>query len=143
MEDKQENKHSAKRSFSFKKEERLCSKKIIDRLFSEGESFLIHPLKFVFLKTELPASVPVQVGFSVGKKIFKKAVQRNLLKRRMREAYRLNKHELYPAINEVQSAVFIIYIGKEIADYHTVEQALKRGIKKLSKSNFVQDAANR
>ncbi len=95
MESSSENKNEIKRSFSFKKEERLCSKKIIDKLFSEGESFLVFPLKFVFLKTSLPSKFPVQTGFSVGKRTFKKAVQRNLIKRKMRETYRLNKHNFY------------------------------------------------
>ncbi len=133
MGNKLENKGDRKEKFSFKKEERLCSKKIIDRLFSEGESFLVFPLKFVFLKTKLSSAFPVQAGFSVGKKIFKKAVQRNLLKRRMREAYRLNKHELYNVLLEEQMAVFIIYVGKELSDYGVIEQAVKKGIKKLSK----------
>ena len=133
MESSSENKNEIKRSFSFKKEERLCSKKIIDKLFSEGESFLVFPLKFVFLKTSLPSKFPVQTGFSVGKRTFKKAVQRNLIKRKMRETYRLNKHNFYENAGENQTALFIIFIGKTIPEYKLVEDAMKKGLKKLLK----------
>src|SRR5680860_1391084 len=81
--------------FSFKKEERLCSKKIIDKLFSEGDSFLSFPLKVVFMQTSLSVKYPVQAAFTVGKRNFKSAVQRNLIKRKIRETYRLNKFQLY------------------------------------------------
>ncbi len=133
MVNKSENRSEKHQKFSFKKEERLCSKKIIDRLFAEGESFLVFPLKFVFLKTKLPSDSPVQAGFSVGKKIFKRAVLRNLIKRKMREAYRLNKHTLYENTGEDQLALFIIYIGKTIPEYQQVEEAIKKGLKKLTK----------
>jgi len=118
---------------SFKKGERLCSKKIIDKLFTEGESILSFPVKIVFLPCELPSMFPVQVGFSVGKKIFKKAVQRNLIKRRMREAYRLNKNELYQKLGDKQLAVFIIFIGKTILDYKEIESSVKKGMKRAIK----------
>ncbi|MBN2636193.1 MAG: ribonuclease P protein component [Prolixibacteraceae bacterium] len=133
MENNIQNNAVNKKSYSFIKKERLCSKKVIDKLFTEGESFLVFPLKFVFLKTALSSDFPVQAGFSVGKKVFKKAVQRNLLKRRMREAYRLNKHDLYINIEDKQLALFIIYIGKSIIEYKPINDAMKKGIKKLVK----------
>lgn len=119
--------------FSFGKEERLCSKKVIDKLFSEGESFLSFPYKVVYLKTTLPTDRLVQVAFTVSKKSFKKAVQRNLIKRRMREAYRLNKHLLLNDSLENQWAIFIIFIGKEIPVYALFDQSTKKALKKLSK----------
>ena len=117
------------KGFSFRKEERLCSKKIIDKLFAEGYSFLIFPLKVQFIETKLP--VPVQVAFTVSKKVSKKAVDRNLIKRRMREAYRLNKNSLYTNAGKKQLAVFFIFVGKEIIGYQQIETAIKKALKKL------------
>lgn len=117
--------------FSFRKEERLCSKKIIDILFTEGISFLVFPLKIQIIETKLPVSLPAQAAFIVSKKIFKKAIDRNMLKRRMREAYRLNKNDFYINLKERQLAVFFIFIGKEIIGYKQIETAMKKAMKKI------------
>ena len=106
---------------------------MIEKLFSEGESILAFPVKIIFLQQALSANYPAQAGFSVGKKIFKKAVQRNLIKRRMREAYRLNKNELYKKLGDKQLALFIIFIGKTIPDFNEIESSIKKGIKKVIK----------
>lgn len=116
-------------SFRFRKEERLKSKKIIDKLFADGQSALAYPLKIVFLSTPLPAGYPVQAGFTVSKKNFKRAVQRNRIKRLMREAYRLNKHELYKQLPEQQLAVFFIFIGKELPEYPAIEKGIKKAFR--------------
>jgi len=133
MENTSLNNTNKKKKFSFKKEERLCSKKVIDKLFAEGETFLVFPLKFVYLKSGLPPEFTIQAGFSVGKKIFKNAVQRNLIKRKMREVYRLNKNVLYQNAGEKQLALFIIFIGKTIPEYKQVDEAMQKGLKKLIK----------
>ena len=122
-------------SHTLKKTERLCSKKVIDKLFSEGESFLAFPIKVVFKTTELPQSVPVQAGFSVSKKIFKRAVKRNRIKRLMREAYRLNKQMLPMPAEKQQMPVFFIFIGKELPSFAQVEKAMKKALYKLSNSS--------
>jgi ribonuclease P protein component len=119
--------------FSFKKAERLCSKKQIEKLFSEGNSFLFYPLKVVYADIDFPEPFPAKTAFTVSKKRFNKAVQRNLIKRRMREAYRLNKHLLILDENSSNKAVFFIYIGKEILDFHTIEKAMKRSLNTLAK----------
>lgn len=121
-------------SHSLKKVERLCSKKVIDKLFSEGESFLAFPIKVVYRKVKLPNPVPVQAGFSVSKKIFKRAVKRNRIKRLMREAYRLNKQMLPPLEEQQQLAVFFIFIGKELPTFAQVEKAMKKALYRLSNS---------
>jgi ribonuclease P protein component len=121
--------------FTFKKEERLCSQIIIGKLFSEGESFLSFPLKVVMLKTTLPSPIPVQSAFSVSKRNFKKAVHRNLIKRRMREAFRLNKNNFYEKLEEgnCQLALMFIFIGKEISAYPEIEKGMEAAIRKILK----------
>lgn len=126
-----ENIKERKTDLSFRKNERLCSKKIIDRLFVQGKSVFVFPVKIVYLETELLSEYPVQAAFSVGKRNFKRAVQRNLIKRRMREAYRLNKSKFYEEIGEKQVAVFFIFTGKTILEYQQIETAIKKGMKKL------------
>jgi ribonuclease P protein component len=118
-------------NFSFQKAERLCSKKIIDKLFMQGKSVFVFPVKMVYLETKLTSGYPVQAGFTVSKKSFKRAVQRNLIKRRMREAYRLIKSKFYDEIGERRVAVFFIYTGKTISEYQQIETAIKKGMKKL------------
>jgi ribonuclease P protein component len=126
-----ENSGGGEVNFSFKKDERLCSKKIIDRLFLEGKSIFVFPVKIVFLETNLPSEYKVQAAFSVGKRNFKRAVQRNLLKRRMREVYRLNKSKFYDKIEGKQLAVFFVYTGKTISEYNQIEYAVIKGMKKM------------
>lgn len=123
-------------SHTFKKEERLCSKKVIDQLFLNGNSFLIFPLKVVFHEIPLPTSFPAQAGFSVSKKNFKRAVHRNRIKRLMREAYRLNKHELYKQSETRQLAVFFIFVGKEITSFAAVESAMNKALKRIAKQLY-------
>ena len=113
--------------YTFTKEERLCNKKLIDELFHNGSSFLCYPFKISWLIADGDQPYPAQVLFSVPKKRFKRAVDRNLLKRRMREAYRLHKeqHLYLPLKDQDKKIVFSIgYIGKEISDYGFIEKKM-------------------
>lgn len=127
------------KSFSLKKAERLSSKKLIEKLFANGDSILQYPLKMVYLKTELPESCPAQAGFTASKKGFKRAVQRNRLKRLLREAYRQNKHIIYNQLQDEQLALFIIFIGKEIPQYKQIEVSMHKGLNKIIKKLANQD----
>ena len=119
--------------FTFTKEERLCSKILIDKLFTEGKSVYFPPFRFVFMPVEyLKGEFPAQVVFSVPKRNFKLAVKRNLIRRRMREAYRLNKSDFYEALtlSEKKLAIMIIYIEKDISEFPKIEVGIIKGLKK-------------
>jgi ribonuclease P protein component len=120
--------------FTFTKEERLCSKILIDKLFTEGKSVYTPPFRFVFMPVEyLNGEFPSQVVFSVPKRNFKHAVKRNLIRRRMREAYRLNKSSFYDGLDlsGQKLAIMIIYIEKDISEYPKIENGIIKGLKKV------------
>ena len=117
--------------FSFRKEERLSREKHIQELFDKGSSFYLFPFK-VFFKSHPDASHPVhQVLISASSRNFKKAADRNLLKRRMREAYRLQKHTLPLA---PRLMVAIVYAHKEILLFSEIRDKLLPVLQKISKS---------
>ena len=121
-------------SLTFRKEEKLCSQKLMGDLFLSGQSFLCYPLRIVW-KTydELPTESSAQAGFSVPKRSFKHAVDRNQLKRRMRESYRLHKHQLYEGLRQSDSriALMMIYIAKEELPYSKIEPAIVKALHKI------------
>ncbi|HXJ98919.1 MAG TPA: ribonuclease P protein component [Gelidibacter sp.] len=108
---------------SFKKIEKLKSQKLIEKLFSEGKSIAVYPLRLVYLKTSFEDPVKLKVGVSVSKRNFKKAVDRNRMKRLMREAYRLNKSKYLNNITD-QYAFMILYIGKSETDFNTISKKM-------------------
>jgi ribonuclease P protein component len=119
--------------YTFKKEERLCNKKLIDGLFHSGSSFLCYPFKVSFniVANGQPAA---QVLFAVAKKRYKHAVDRNHIKRRMREAYRLAKQDLlYNHLATVDKTIVlsIAYIGKEIAEYEVIDKKMQKALTQL------------
>ena len=116
----------AARKYTFPKEEHLCRKKLIEELFSkQGSSFGVYPLRIVWIKSEMPTTAPPQVLISVSKRTFKRAVDRNRLKRLIREAYRLNKYRLTEQPNGHEVALLgIIFTGKEKSPLTLVEKKL-------------------
>ena len=110
----------------FRKSERLCSKKLIEELFRSGKSFYSYPFRLVWTPVNKPMQNIAQVAITAQKRHFKKAVDRNLIKRRIREAYRKNKHELYLKLKEsdLQIAFMLIYTASDIYTYKEIEDKI-------------------
>jgi ribonuclease P protein component len=118
--------------FTFQKKERLHKEKLIQELFETGSSFFLFPFK-VLSKNNPDAAFPVhQVLISVSKKNFKRAVDRNLIKRRVRESFRLNKN-LLPSTPKLLIAY--IYTAKEILTFAQIQERL---IKTLTRFDHVE-----
>ena len=113
---------------------RLKSRKVISRLFSEGQHVFQYPFKLVYLYIQDPeASETVRMGVSVSKKRFKSAVKRNLVKRRTREAYRKQRHAVLDPLEASDGwyAIMLIYVGNQIEPYALIESSMKTALKKM------------
>lgn len=121
------------------KQERLCSRKLIDSLFKGGGSRAMSgfPLRMVYAVTERHEGEPAaQILVSVPKRCFKRAVKRNRIKRLVREAYRLNKHILADALErhepQMSATMAFIYTDSHLHDYATMEQRVRNLLTRLS-----------
>lgn len=124
----------AAKRFGFGKNEKLKSRKRIEELFLNGKNFSVFPLRvtYQFSPSEETA---VQVGVTAGKRYFKKAVDRNRIKRLIREAYRLQKHELAEVLKQKQQrcSLFFMYVDKTIPSFPVVKDAMNKCLKRLEK----------
>ena len=122
--------------YTLGKEERLKSKKLIEKLYKNGSSVKAFPLRMIFLQTDHTSKFPAQVGVSVPKRNFKLAVDRNRIKRLMRESYRLQKEIVYKNL-DLPYIFMISYIGKEEFSFEDVslkmEKLLNKFINELNK----------
>jgi ribonuclease P protein component len=115
--------------FTLGKNERLKSRKLIEQIFREGKSFIIQPYKTYYLFTggthnDQSPTFNIQFATGVSSKTFKKAVDRNRIKRLTRESYRLQKKELQDSLKEknLQLNLFFIYISRELPDFNMVKE---------------------
>ena len=125
------------KQFTLGKNERLKSRKQIEQLFSEGKNFPLSPFRIYYLFTPLIAnsSSTLQFGVGVSGKNFKRAVDRNRVKRLTREAYRLQKKQLQEATvqKKLQLNIFFIYTGKELPVFNIVKEKVNVILNKLIK----------
>lgn len=125
---------------TFPKKERLSSKKHIEELFKNGSSFYLHPLLVKFRPASDSAEPCHKALFTVPKKNFKKAVHRNLLKRRMREAYRLHKEGIAPGRDGIFYHLAFVYLDKSLLPYAQIEEKLKALLQRLPNRNPQENA---
>lgn len=120
--------------YTFSKNERLCSKKCIQEMFDHGQAFVKYPFRITFIPVEDQEAANAQILISVSKKKFKRANKRNLIKRKIREAYRLNKHEFLDTLtkNNLKIAVSFVYLPQEILDYNNIQKGVLKALKQLS-----------
>jgi ribonuclease P protein component len=114
--------------YPFKKEERLCSKILIEKLFSEGKTFVCYPFKINYFFIVQKQNVPLQLLISVSKRNFKSAVKRNYIKRQIRESYRINKDKICNTLmnGNLNLLISLTYINKEISDSSIIQEKVKK-----------------
>jgi ribonuclease P protein component len=120
--------------FGFGRKEKLKSRKQIEELFLNGKSFSVFPLRVTYQFFASEETI-VQVGVTAGKKYFKKAVDRNRIKRLVREAYRLQKNDLIETIKQkhLKGFLFFVYTDKTIASFSTIKEVMTKALIRLQK----------
>ena len=132
------------KTFSYNREEKLKSRKLMEQLFSAGKSFTIYPVKVFYLPIVEKLDFPVKVGVGTGSRNFKKATERNRIKRILREGYRTEKKILYDYTlsNNKQVAVFLLYLDKTLPAYKTIKAKMPLIFEKLINQLHEVAAAN-
>ncbi|MDR0793146.1 MAG: ribonuclease P protein component [Chitinophagaceae bacterium] len=123
------------KQFSYGRIEKLKSKKQIEGLFAKGKSFNVFPLRVFYNLASAENNFPVKAAVGVSKRHFKKAVDRNRIKRLLREAYRTEKNELHVFLKNKNTniVVFISYTDKELPEYNLVKSKVKYALQRLVK----------
>jgi len=117
------------------KDKRLKSRKLIGYLFEKGKTFSAYPLRVIYISNQEAGGATLQAGFTVSGKKFKRAVDRNRIKRLMREAYRLQQHSLLDRLEKTgnRMALFFIYTGKEMPDQPLVHEKMGVTLEAIAK----------
>ncbi|MUP45108.1 ribonuclease P protein component [Gramella sp. BOM4] len=119
---------------TFRASQRLKSKKLIDQLFLEGKSLKSYPLKLIYVPVETSEKAELKTAVSVPKKLVKTAVQRNRIKRLMRETFRKNKYLVTKDLSTSHAFMFI-YISRESITYERMEKCMIKVLEKFSEKN--------
>ncbi|HEY8970459.1 MAG TPA: ribonuclease P protein component [Puia sp.] len=121
--------------FTLGKDQRLKSRKRIERIFREGKSINVFPYRVYYMLENTSTGYSLQAGFGVSSRHFKKAVDRNRIKRLTREAYRLNKGGLSLVVEQrkLSLSTFFIYTGKELPDHRLVSTRIAVALEKIAK----------
>ncbi|MFY7757710.1 MAG: ribonuclease P protein component [Flavobacterium stagni] len=128
------------RSFRYPKQEKLKRRKLIERLFTEGESVGQYPLRLVFLPVPEEQEA-LQIAVSVSKKYFKKAVDRNYYKRMLRECYRLHQYRIKDHLTQPYAMLFF-YQTRDRMDFATIERKTQQLFDKWVTSQTLKNAEN-
>ncbi|MDE3235030.1 MAG: ribonuclease P protein component [Bacteroidota bacterium] len=133
-----------KSDFSYGAIEKLKSRKLLEQVFTKGRSFSVFPLKVFYILVDEPLNFPLKTGVGVSSRNFKKATDRNRIKRLLREAYRLNKKELLQKITDEkkQVAVFFLYIDKTLPSLAIVQQKMMVALDKLANQVSEKNTSN-
>jgi len=116
---------------TFSKSERLCSKVLIEEVFGKGKAISGPSFKLIWLRSEITGESPVQIVITVPKRNFKKAVDRNKLKRRVREVYRKNKSRVYDVIADGSVYLMLVYTGRRMMEYKEIEGSILKLLQRL------------
>ena len=121
---------------TFQKSERLTSRKLIEKIVDDGNAIRQHPFRLGWTIAELKSDFPAQIALTVPKRFFKRAVDRNRIKRLMREVYRTNKHNIYSLLDskKIQCALLLVYTGRHIPEFKEVEKKLLLTLQRFEKT---------
>ena len=127
--------YSMGQRFTFTKQEKLTGETVVTELFLNGASFIAYPVRVVWTVSKTEDSPSLQVLMSVPKKKLKHAVDRNRVKRLLREAYRLQKNELTTLVVEhgLQVRMALVWIPTEVLDYVKVERKVLDALSKMQR----------
>jgi ribonuclease P protein component len=121
--------------FTYSTKEKLKSRKLLNQVFAEGKSINLYPLKITFTLKKIDTISTAQVGVGSSSRHFKKAVQRNRIKRLLRESYRLQKHSLLNLLPEQkQLTAFLLFIGKDMSETALIPEKMQLILDKLANS---------
>lgn len=121
---------------TFKREEKLKKSKLITQLFAEGNSISEFPIKLIYLQVDHDSPYKIQAGVSAAKRKFNKAVDRNRIKRLLREVYRKNKYLIYQSEHTKKHIFMFIYLGKKEIDYKVLEEKMIIILQKFLQKNI-------